>query len=73
MNVSSCLYTVSIRMYAVNNHIILKFRTGMSKSALESVNLQKSSLKSGNLVELFIEIWKSCIIFLEILKSYMKS
>ena len=55
MNVSSCLYTVSIRIYAVNNHIILKFRISTSKSALES----------GNLAEIFIEILKSCITFLE--------
>ena len=51
MNVSSCLYTVSVYIYAVNNHIILKFRISMSKSTLES----------GNLAEIFIEILKkSC-------------
>ena len=57
-------------MCAANNHIILKFRIRMSKSALES----------GNLAEIFIAIWKSCRnlrwnleIFLDILKSYMKS
>ena len=67
----------NLHVYAVNDHISLKFRISMSQSALESGNLaeifQKSSLKCGNLVEIFIEIWKSCIIFLEILKSYMKS
>ena len=45
MNVSqpaaACRYS-----YAVNNHIIPKFRISMSESALES----------GNLAEIFIEI-----------------
>ena len=55
MNVSSCLYTVSVCMYAVNNHIILKFRISISKSALESGNwnleiLQKS-LKSCEILK----------------------
>ena len=58
MNISSCLYTVSVCMYAVNNHIILKFRISISKSALESGNwnleiLQKS-LKS---CEIFKSAW----------------
>ena len=62
MNVSFCLYTVSICIYAVNNHIILKFRISMSKSALES----------GNLTEIFIYIWKSSRnlhLYLEILHN----
>ena len=47
---------------AVNNHIILKFRISMSKSALES----------GNLAEIFIYIWKSSrnlYLYLEILHN----
>ena len=67
MNVSSCLYTESVCSYAVNNHIILKFRISMSKPACTRIwkscrhwnleILQKSSLKSGNLPYKFF--WKS--------------
>ena len=61
LNVSFCLYIVSICMYAVNNHI-LKFRISVSKSGLES----------GSLAEIFIYIWKSISnlhLYLEILHN----
>ena len=56
--IRSCLYTVTVSMH-VNNHIILKFRISMAKSALESEILQKSSLKSGNWAEIIIAWFRS--------------
>ena len=74
MNVSFCLYIMSICMYAVNNHIILTLN---AESVCQNLHwnlgiLQKSSFISGNLAEIFIYIWKSSRnlhLYLEILHN----
>ena len=61
MLVPAC--TLSVYMYALNNHIILKSRISMPKSALES----------GNFAEILIEILHDFSLNPEILHEILKS